>query len=287
MLSEDELKKVNIAVATPCYGGLVCQNYVLSIIRLIATAHKYDFNLSFIIRGGDSLIPRTRNSIVAEFMANPKFTHLLWIDADIGFEPEAVLRLIFADRDVVTGVYPLKKIVWPEGGIPAGMTRAEFEKLYTAYPYNPGAVESTIDQHGFMEVKDAPTGLMLVKRSVFDRLIAAYPGLSFIPDTMLGLEHTDSHAPYHYRFFDVMTEENGRYLSEDYAFCRRWQLIGGKVYADCKSNLTHQGIHMFTGNFWESLMVNATPHSAEPAQTPPEATGSRLSDLVSGTDPQT
>ncbi len=71
---------------------------------------------------------------------------------------------------------------------------------------------------------------------------------------MLGLEGVrDKIKDHHFRFFDVMTEENGRYLSEDYAFCRRWQNIGGRIFADTRSNLTHQGGHMYTGNLTESL----------------------------------
>src|ERR1700748_2080913 len=87
--------KPHICIATPCYGGQVFQNYFLSIIALIyAVERRKDIDLSFIVRGGDSLITRSRNSIVAEFLSQPKYTHLLWVDADIGFSPEAVYRLI-------------------------------------------------------------------------------------------------------------------------------------------------------------------------------------------------
>src|SRR5574343_550551 len=123
---EEFRNTAHIAVCTPCYGGQVFQNYFLSIIKLINACHKAGIPLSFIIRGGDSLIPRTRNSIVAEFMATPGFTHLLWIDADIGFEPNAIFRLLCGDRDVVAGVYPLKKINFPPT-IPKDMTRQEFD----------------------------------------------------------------------------------------------------------------------------------------------------------------
>ncbi|RYD62550.1 MAG: hypothetical protein EOP83_14295, partial [Verrucomicrobiaceae bacterium] len=126
MLEFDQLKGKHIAIATPCYGGQVFQNYLMSIIKLIYTMPKYGVSLSFIIRGGDSLIPRTRNSIVAEFLATDHYTHLLWVDADIGFEPDAVLRLLRADRDVAAGVYPMKTLGWPDR-TDAPLTRAEFE----------------------------------------------------------------------------------------------------------------------------------------------------------------
>lgn len=258
MLNLESLKGTHIAVATPCYGGQVFQNYLLSIIKLIYAAQKFDVQLSFIIRGGDSLIPRTRNSIVAEFMVSTQYTHLLWVDADIGFEPEAVFRLLAADRAVAAGVYPLKKIMWPDR-VERGMAMNEFKARATKYPFNPinGA---RVDADGFIEVLDAPTGLMLIKREVFEKMRDAYPNLKIVVDDMPGLENiADKVVDWNYRFFDVMTEESGRYLSEDYAFCRRWQNIGGKVVVDVASNLTHQGTNVYEGNFHESFKAWAKP----------------------------
>ena len=220
MLQLEDLKNVHVAIATPCYGGQVFQNYLMSVINLIYDVHKTGLKISFIIRGGDSLIPRTRNSIVAEFLATEEYTHLLWIDADIGFTVDQIYRLILIDREVTAGVYPLKKIKWPENGVPEHTTEAEFNALYTGYPFNPIGNSATIDQHGFVEVLDAPTGLMLIKKEALLKMVKHYPGLRYIADEMMGLEALrDKIANYHYRFFDVMTEENGRYLSEDYAFC--------------------------------------------------------------------
>lgn len=258
MLEIGQLRdKIHIAIATPCYGGQVFQNYLLSVIKLVYACEKLGIALSFIIRGGDSLIPRTRNSIAAEFMATPGYTHLLWIDADIGFEPEAIFRLICADRDVAAGVYPLKRINWPTT-IPAGMTRAEFDAHFTRYPFNPLAATFTIDADGFIEVLDAPTGLMLIKRDVLFKMVDFFPELKIKADEMPGMEHiADEIAKYDYRLFDVMTEPCGRYLSEDYAFCRRWQQAGGKIFVDAASNLSHQGSHTYTGNFLQSLKAMA------------------------------
>lgn len=254
MLSIDDLKSIHLVIATPCYGGSVFQNYLMSMLNLNTEALRQNLTISYIIRGGDSLIPRTRNSIVAEFLANDDFTHLLWIDADIGFTVDQVFRLLMIDRDVVAGIYPLKKINWPDV-IPKDMSKADFEAAYTRYPYNTNGTIK-IDEYGFMEVLDAPTGMMLIKKSVFARMKEAYPGLRYISDEMLGLEHLKDHlSDNHYRFFDVMTEENGRYLSEDYAFCRRWQNIGGKVYVDTRSKLSHQGGYIYSGDFRASLMA--------------------------------
>ena len=113
---------------------------------------------------------------VAEFLSRPNYTHLFWIDGDIGFEPEAALRLLRAGRDVVAGAYPFKRENWPQQGVPAGTTRQSFEEQHTSYPVNAGGEEATsivniaIDADGFFKVHDGPTGFMLIKRSVFDLL---------------------------------------------------------------------------------------------------------------------
>ena len=185
------------------------------------------------MRRGDSLVTRCRNDCVAVFLANPRFTHLFFIDADIGFTPEAAFRLLLADRDVAAGVYPLKREDLAARRRAQGTTRARFEALYQRYTVNSGregeaSIELSIDRDGFMEVREAPTGFMCIKRRVFDRLIEAYPDMRYVPDWPKG---TYPEGGVHYRFFDVMVDpESRRYLSEDYGFCRIWEEIGGKVY---------------------------------------------------------
>ena len=250
-------KKPHICVATPCYGGQVFQNYFLSIISLIyAVERRKDVDISFIVRGGDSLITRSRNSIVAEFLSTPKYTHLLWIDADIGFSPDAVYRLLQSDYDIAAGVYPLKAFTFPDE-IPA-QRKDELLLRYTTYPFNPIGASFKVE-NGFVEVKDAPTGLMMIKRGVFDKMIESYPELKYKPDHQVGLEKLANQIDNcYYNFFDTFIDETGRYLSEDYAFCRLWQKIGGKVYADAESKLTHQGSHQYQGDFTKMLEYRYT-----------------------------
>jgi hypothetical protein len=256
MLDVSTLRGMRPLVATPCYGGMLCLNYALSVIQLQRAATETGLPIDFHLRRGDSLVTRCRNDCVAFFLANPHFTHLFFIDSDIGFTPEAAFRLLLADRDVAAGVYPLKREDWPPGGVPQGTTRARFEALYQRYTVNSGrqgaaSVELSIDADGFMEVREAPTGFMCIKRSVFDRLIAAYPDLRYVPDWPKG---TYPEGGVHYRFFDVMVDpKSRRYLSEDYGFCRIWEKIGGKVYVDADSNLSHQGERLYTGDFAMTL----------------------------------
>ena len=140
-----------------------------------------------------------------------------------------------------------------EAPMPAGSTRADFEARHAHFPFNALPEPRQVDADGFVEVLDAPTGFMLIERSVFTRLAAAMPGLRYTPDASLDTRAADWA---HYRFFDVLAEPgNGRYLTEDYAFCRRWQSIGGSVFADTHSRLEHQGLRTYTGDLQRALIA--------------------------------
>lgn len=255
MLPDNALKTMFPVIMTPSHDGKYFHNYTLSLLNLMASGMHAGMNMQVSLQRGESLITRARNNAVADFLANPQWTHLFWIDSDIGFSSQAAYRLLLSDYDVACGVYPLKHENWPSEGIPAGMTQAQFEAHFARYTVNhnqqnpQGEVVVEIGEDGFFEVDEAPTGFMVIKRSVFERMMAAYPELQYTPDSV-GV----ADQGLHYRFFDVMVDpESRRYLSEDYGFCKLWRDIGGKIYADANSNLSHQGAKLYCGSFAESL----------------------------------
>ena len=106
VLDPSVLKTFRTLVATPCFGGGICLDYVLSIINVQRECIGAGMGLDFYFNPGDSLVTRARNDCVAYFLSNELFTHLFWIDADIGFSPEAAFRLLLSDRDIAAGAYP-------------------------------------------------------------------------------------------------------------------------------------------------------------------------------------
>ena len=105
--------KMQLVVATPCFGGQVSSIYASSIFALQRAVHGMsNLGLKVHLRDGDALITRARANLVAMFLDDPAATHLLFIDADIGFKPEQVFRLIESGADVVAGVYPIKRVNW-------------------------------------------------------------------------------------------------------------------------------------------------------------------------------
>ncbi|AMM25092.1 hypothetical protein [Variovorax sp. PAMC 28711] len=252
MLDPAALPHIRPFIATPAYGGAMSSVYVRSLLGLVNLAWTHGFSMQTRFLDGDSLVPRARNRLVAEFMADARWTHLFFIDADIGFEPEAALRLLLSGRDVVAGMYPHKSDGWPAAGLaqalPAGSTREDFEARHASFPMNLN--DTAIDADGFMEVLDAPTGFMLIARDVFVRMAAAFPSLRYTPERV---PHGGDAVPHH-RFFEMLAEpDNGRHLSEDFAFCRRWQSLGGQVFADAQSRLQHHGQRTYTGDLPRAL----------------------------------
>lgn len=259
MLDASALKSFWPAIMTPSHDGKFFQNYVVSLMHFIGLANQTGMPMQLCLQQGESLVTRARNNCVANFLSHPEWTHLFWIDADIGFSSEAAIRLLLSDYDIACGVYPLKREEWPAEGLVAGTTRQQFEATYTRYTANtdvmPGGTANVVDlivqPDGFMRVTEAPTGFMVIKRRVFERLIESYPEMRYVPDS-LGVADEGRH----YRFFDVMVDPvTRRYLSEDYGFCRLWSGLGESIYIDANSNLTHQGGKTYRGDFATSLQT--------------------------------
>ena len=256
MLELEEVKNFYPLIVTPSHDGKFFHNYLVSILNLQNFAMQIGMPVQFYFMQGESLVTRARNNCVADFLGNPEWTHLFWIDADIGFSVEGAIRLLTSNYDIAAGIYPLKREDWPHDGLPESMTQDDFINKYQKYTANAsgeeGEVNIKIGPDGFIEMSEAPTGFMVIKRSVFERMRQEYPDLQYVPDSV-GVEDKGLH----YRFFDVMVHPiSRRYLSEDYGFCYLWEKMGGKIYIDGKSNLSHQGAKLYRGNFAESVKVN-------------------------------
>jgi hypothetical protein len=234
----------HIIVATPCYGGNVTNYYALSAIKLQAACIERGIKLSFRMLGGDALITRARGNLVAEFLAEPTATHLLFIDADIGFRADQVFALIEGDRDIVSAVYPMKIINWEriQAQVAAGRPLVPSATMSYAVEFLDPAAITPVD--GLAQVRYVGTGFMLIRRQVFTRLAEHYPALKF-----RGFGQATPADAERYSFFESMIDpDTGSYLSEDYAFCKRWRDIGGEIWINLDSHLTHVGAIAFDGD---------------------------------------
>jgi len=221
--SNYDWSKVHLHIAMPCYGGQVSEPTMTSLIRFVLIAQHVGLQWSLDTMVNESLVTRARNNLMAKMMHNPKATHFMFIDADIRFQPESIFKMISCDKDVIGGLYPKKSL-------PASYVI----NLLPEVKYNEDIF--TVDTMG--------TGFLLFKRHVYEKLCAAHPETKYVDDVNLGKQY----EPYMYSIFDTVIDEKGHYLSEDWTFSRRWQKLGGEIWAHGKVLLNHIGHYEFQGD---------------------------------------
>jgi len=240
--------KVKLFVATPAYGGWLCEDYLHSMLELQTFCNQEQIPFRIQTLGMESLVTRARNTLVANFLDDEDATHLLFVDADIGFKPQIVKRMLDFDHEVVCAPYPMKLINW--SAIPQLVKDdLDYKTLSLPYVLNFKDKDNIEVKQGFANVLDAATGFLLIKKESLLKMVKEYPELHYNTDQILNGKEYDSKNTY--LFFDTMKDEDGRYLSEDYAFSRRWQKIGGKIWADLSSELIHYGQYKFQGQLWK------------------------------------
>ncbi|MBN9530020.1 MAG: hypothetical protein J0H82_27680 [Alphaproteobacteria bacterium] len=238
--------RTHLVIGTPCFGGATSHYYTRSLLRLQDACRERNIGLSYRLLGGDALITRARNTIVSEFMAEPSSTHLLFIDADIGFDPDQVFALLDAGKDVSGAVYPAKGYDWSLIESHARSGRADLDSSALSYVVEFLDETAVMPERGFARVRYIGTGFMLVRRCVFDVLARHYPALQYRALNVAGDAGLAQDC--RYAFFDTSIDPNTQvYLSEDYAFCKRWLDVGGEIWANLHSELTHVGPVPFRG----------------------------------------
>jgi len=256
-LSVEEIRKSKFFIATPCYGGQLNEPYFRSVIKMMTFFNGHQIPLAFGTIANESLVTRARNVLVAYFLASD-YTHLMFIDADIEFQTEDILKLYAHKKDVVVGAYPKKGVAWEK--IRANLTdpankdktlsdrdMASFGSDYAINFKFVNKETKTIGvENGLIKLHDAGTGFMMISREAILKMIKAYPELKYNNDVNISNADLKDHF---YALFDTMIDPvDRRYLSEDYTFCRRWQEIGGDVWLDPSISLNHYGHFCFQGN---------------------------------------
>lgn len=255
-----EQREVHLLVGTPMYGGMCHRGYTESLLRLQQLCLGLGIRFSTKFIANESLITRGRNLINCIFLSNPSFTHLLFIDADISFNPECIIRMIRADLDIVCGAYPKKSLdfnrvisMLEHKDI---VNKDNIEVMSADYVVNFKQNEKgeIYIKNGFAEVLYGGTGMMLIKREVMLSLKDTYSHLNYKNDVG-GYNLTPEMENNFYSLFDcAICPKTKRYLSEDYLFCQRAVDNGFKIWMDLNCDLIHSGTYHFTGSFGQFLM---------------------------------
>ena len=263
--------KVCLYILTPHYGGMCHVTYMNSLISTISRMKEVGVELHLEFCNNDSLVSRARNNLVAKAMTNPNMTHMLFIDNDITWDPDSILKLLVAEKPIVGGIYPLKHYNW--------------DKLVSTNPDKPNVVQNWIDRKNQSMFKDAiqdvdmvhhrmlsynlnlstnslqiennlatvrhiATGFMMIKRKVIEKMQLAFPSTKYVDDVgFLSLKESE-HA---FALFDCGVED-GHYFSEDWLFCHRWSKMGGLIHVDVTINLNHTGPVDYRGCYLASVI---------------------------------
>ncbi|WP_426956413.1 hypothetical protein [Muricoccus radiodurans] len=208
-------------VGLPCHGGMLTAATLRGLLETQAALAALNLPFACATLANESLVTRARNTLAARFLASSA-SHLLFVDADIGFGADSVLRLLGHGRPLIGGLYRSKRV-----------DRTEWVAAWAT------AEDGTVRRDtgtGAIEVAMLGAGFLLIHRDVLTRLAEALPETRYVTE-----EGEPAHA-----LFDAGIERRpdgtpGRYVSEDYFFCHRWRAAGGEVWCDPGLLLQHQG----------------------------------------------
>jgi len=248
-------KPPHIFIATPMFGGSANYMYMISLINLLTKLGQAGIPSMFEIAANESLITKARNILVEGFLKSSA-THMLFLDADLGFDADDVLRMIQSDKDLIGGQYAKKKINWDVvkrvvQGVP-DIPPAHVNAVIAESTFRPIGDTMSFDINQPVEVESIATGMMLIKREVFEGMIEKLgdeiniiSGGSETMDPKTMTRVTDAHRRA-YSFFDVSIDPVSRaYTSEDFTFCKRFRQIGGKVWLAPWTRTVHVGTYEY------------------------------------------
>jgi hypothetical protein len=268
-ITTEQLRPYSIMVGCPMYGGQATGMFTKATNDLSMLCTAAGIKLKYYFLFNESLVQRARNYIVDEFIRSD-FTHLMFIDSDIGFDARDVLALLGIQTqdpekyDIMTGPYPKKTIAWEKVSKAAASGVAannpfELDRYTSDFVFNPVQGLSSFNLGEPIEVREAGTGFMLIPRTVLDRFKKAYPELAYLPDHAR-TENFDGSREIHAYFDCIIDPETRRYLSEDYFFCRKARDAGMSVWMCPWMKLNHIGSYIFKGDMGAigSIGVSAT-----------------------------
>lgn len=258
---------LSVVILTPCYGSLCYVSYVSSLLNTMNLFSSIGVNLRVEFCRNDSLVSRARNNLIAKAMFDKAVTHMLFIDADITWNPIDILKLILADKNIVGGVYPVKNYEWeklvkPENVLQDWIAKKNNSQIKVSVSdqdfiqhkmvrYNLNYISNTLEiANNLTKVRHLATGFMMIRRDTIEKMARAFPSTKYTDD--VGYLHGEENE-YAYALFDCGVEE-GHYCSEDWLFCSRWGKMGGETWVDVTINLNHCGVEDFKGSYLSSII---------------------------------
>jgi hypothetical protein len=243
--------RIHLLVASPIYNDQCYGSYAASLLALQKEVLRRGYEFTFQWTKNISMITQARNVLAHWFMHHSEATHLLFVDADMAFEAKDVMRMFDHDHDLMAAIYPRKVISWENVAAAArrfpDLPAEDLVKIagtFGTFSLLPDKLQMPLDRP--FAIANAGTGLMLIRRNVFERLEQAYPDLRIrmsekAEKLFPGQDYM--HAP-----FETTFDDEGRVVSEDLSFCNRWRAIGGDVHGCAWFRTRHLGTYEYASD---------------------------------------
>lgn len=263
----EKLRENKLFVATPMYGGQCAGMFAKSCADLSALCTNYGIPLQFYFLFNESLITRARNYCADEFMRSGA-KHLMFIDSDIGFNPQDVLALMALQAsepekyDIIGGPYPKKCISWEKIKLAVDKGIADedpnvLDRYVGDYVFNPKENTGSIKINEPVEVLEIGTGFMMITRDAMQKFADTYPQYNYKPDHVR-TEHFDGTREIMMYFQAEVDPKSKRYLSEDYWFCQKAQEANIRTWFCPWMKLQHVGSYIFGGSLADLASIGAS-----------------------------
>jgi len=265
-IDPESLKGKSLLIATPMYGGQCYATYMQSMMRLGVLCNNFGVEFDTCLVVNESLISRARN-MCANIFLDRKFTHLMFIDSDIGFNPMDVIYLLHlaGDNDehhVIGGVYSKKEILWENiyqavksGAVEdSSMLESISGNFYYPLADPSKAIQLTVPSR----VRELTTGFMMITRTCLERFKEAYPEYNYMLEPRIGQNIPIKGEVTQFFQSEIRPDQFGqpRYLSEDYWFSHRIADLGMNIWACPWISLTHTGTHDYKGAMADIIIAS-------------------------------
>lgn len=206
---------MKVLICTPAFGGLITTQYTTSLLGTLSALRNKQIPYEVYFLANESLIPRARNKC-AKYALDNHFTDLLFIDADMIWSPDWVIKLLESRFSIIGGTYPVKQFplrlnfnALPEHSEDWGRDRSV--EQYVRF------VQKYAEEDGTVQVRHLPTGFLKIETvalSVLKEHVKTYSSFEF------------NTLQTYYDFFPTGVNAYGDYLSEDWGFCEIAQKDG-------------------------------------------------------------
>jgi len=249
-LNKEAFEGKSLFVSTPMYGGQCLGMYMKSCLDLQTACLQYGVEIKFSFLFNESLITRARAYLADEFLRSD-CSHMMFIDADISFNPMDVLVMLALDKEIIGAPYPKKSIKWTN--IKKAILKnpdieiGDLEKLGGDIVFNPASGTTKFSVTEPLEVMEIGTGMMLINREVFTKFDVGYPQYKYRPDHV-GTANFGGEREIMMYFNTEIDPDTKRFLSEDYFFTQSCRKLGIKVWMAPWIICGHTGTYTFQGS---------------------------------------